>query len=219
MFHGGTNFAFGNGGLNFGQLEPVTSSYDYGAPLDESGRPRKLYWQIQKAITDYTQQSSPKITEIPAMMDTDRILFKPEARMFEDLPSSTFSSWPLNMEALDQSYGYTLYRYTAPADTSISGYLKPGDYPRDRVLVYINGTREGVIDAIYDPPQNVSLKVQAGDVLDLLVENQGRVDYSVPLFDQRKGIVGDVLCWVHHACPLEHIYVPRYQTTKNFPGC
>ena len=192
MFHGGTNFAFGAGGLNFGQLEPVTTSYDYAAPLNESGRPTSLYYRIKEAIADYTQEQAPSFPETPSMMETDDIPLKPVAKLFDCLPPMTYSGWPLNMEALGQSYGYILYRYTAPADTFLAGLLKPGDYPRDRVIVYVNDTKQGVIDALYYPTQNVTLNMTVSDELSLLVENQGRVDYNTPLLDQRKGIVGDV---------------------------
>ena len=41
MFHGGTNFGLTNGANDKGATRPITTSYDYDAPLDEAGtRPR-----------------------------------------------------------------------------------------------------------------------------------------------------------------------------------
>jgi hypothetical protein len=156
---------------------------------------------MKQAIEDYTKSSPPEFPHTPSMMETGDIPLKPVAKLFDDLPSSTYSGWPLTMEELDQSYGYTLYRYTAPPLTTASGLLHVGDGPRDRVIVYINGTKQGVIDAIYSPPQNVSIDINAGDVLDLLVENLGRVDYWTTLLDQRKGIIGNVYVGTHVIAP------------------
>ncbi|PCG98823.1 Glycoside hydrolase, family 35 [Penicillium occitanis (nom. inval.)] len=191
MFHGGTNFAFSNGGLNFGQLEAVTPSYDYGAPLDESGRPRELYWELRSAIANYTGKT-PNIVQTLPMSNISDVPLRPVAALLEESSDTIKSDSPINMEQLGQSYGYILYRYQAPYGANISGQLHPGDGPRDRVLVYVNGNKQGVIDATYYPPQNVTIQIVGGDVLELLVENQGRVDYSSPLLDQRKGIIGDV---------------------------
>ncbi|KAK4552563.1 hypothetical protein LTR86_010207 [Recurvomyces mirabilis] len=207
MFHGGSNFAFGNGGLNFGQLEAVTPSYDYAAPLNESGRPRDFYWQLRDFLLPYQNGSVPEYPETQPMLETDDIVLKPMAGMFDDLPAATFSGWPLSMEQLGQGRGYTLYRYTSPS--THTGLLKVGDGPRDRVIAYVNDTMKGVIDNVYVYPQNISLSLHAGDVLSLLVENQGRVDFSTPLYDQRKGIVGDVYIgtamlapWSMYALPI-----------------
>ena len=39
MFHGGTNFGLTNGANDKGTYQPITTSYDYDAPLDEAGQP------------------------------------------------------------------------------------------------------------------------------------------------------------------------------------
>ena len=43
MFHGGTNFGLTNGANDKGRYAPITTSYDYDAPLDESGHPTAKY--------------------------------------------------------------------------------------------------------------------------------------------------------------------------------
>ncbi|KAL1971186.1 hypothetical protein VTN77DRAFT_138 [Rasamsonia byssochlamydoides] len=94
------------------------------------------------------------------------------------------------MEALNQSYGFVLYEHTAAS--AVQGQIQPGDWPRDRVLVYVNGQRVGVIDRIYAAPATVEVELKKGDVLQLLVENLGRVDYGPAIVEQIKGIVGNV---------------------------
>ncbi|KAF2177612.1 glycoside hydrolase family 35 protein [Zopfia rhizophila CBS 207.26] len=100
-----------------------------------------------------------------------------------DLPRipKTTAKTPLTMAALGQAYGFTLYEHLAA--TPITGNVQPGDRARDRVL----------------HPPNVSVNLKAGDKLQLLVENLGRVDYYSRgnpyrnyLQDPYKGILGDV---------------------------
>lgn len=74
-----------------------------------------------------------------------------------------------------------LYEHTAKS--AVQGQLLPGDGPRDRVMVFVNGQRVGVIDRIYETPATVQVSLQKGDVLQLLVENLGRIDYGQALLD------------------------------------
>ena len=43
-----------NGGSYIADLYlPITTSYDFDAPLNEAGDPTEKYWQIQKVISKY----------------------------------------------------------------------------------------------------------------------------------------------------------------------
>jgi hypothetical protein len=209
MFHGGTNFGFGNGAVNFGTgLQPFTQSYDYGAALDESGRPNSLYNSIRQKLSQYVP-NIPTVPTSPPLQTISQFSLKPIAGLFDALPTlESSTTGPLSMEQLGQSYGYVLYEYAVT--TSASGNLQVGDYPRDRIIAYVNGVRKGVIDAIYAHPATVNLQLSPGDKLWLLVENLGRVDYGGAILDQRKGIVGSVKIggttlgnnWKHYSFPL-----------------
>lgn len=192
MFHGGSNWGFQNGALFLEQYAPVTSSYDYGAPLDESGRPTELFHALKKTISAYIPdgETVPDIPEMDNLIEIPEFELKPSVAMFDSLPEAISQKTPTHMEAIGQSVGFILYRHKATAD--IKGALKAGDGPRDRVLVYVNDKRVGVIDATHETPNTVNLDIKSGDVLDLLVENMGRVDYGPKLSEQRKGIVGKV---------------------------
>lgn len=50
------------------------------------------------------------------------------------------------MEELGQDYGFVLYEHEVTQ--AMSGLLQPGDRPRDRVIIYVNEARIGVIDSI-----------------------------------------------------------------------
>ncbi|PSS15320.1 glycoside hydrolase family 35 protein [Amorphotheca resinae ATCC 22711] len=191
MFHGGTNWGFQNGADWSDSLTPVTTSYDYGAPLDESGRITDVYSALRETISSYVAAGSipPVPKQIPPIQ-IDSIEVSPTLALFDFLPQPISAVTPTNMEALNQSHGFILYRHTV--QSAISGTLETGDAPRDRLLIYLNGKRAGVIDSIYQYPQTVTLALQPNDVLDILVENMGRVNYGPRIPDQRKGIVGNV---------------------------
>lgn len=121
------------------------------------------------------------------------------------------------MEELDQAYGFVLYEHQATQ--TLSGLLQPGDRARDRVIVYVNGAKVGVIDSTYPEPVNITLDIQPGDNLQLLVENLGRVDYWSlesgtfdALVDPYKGIFGNVTVggtiledWTMSSLPVDSV--------------
>ncbi|KAH6627713.1 glycosyl hydrolases family 35-domain-containing protein [Chaetomium tenue] len=193
MFHGGTSFGFGggSGGGSPNPITPFTTSYDYGAVLDETGRPASTYSRMRSAIAKHIPASSiPAIPSLPPLQSIPSFPLTPFAPLFPTTTTTPTnpSDTPLPMEALNQTFGLTLYTHTAT--TSSSGALTLTNGPRDRVIVYVNGARKGVLDGIYRRPATVNVALQAGDVLGLLVENLGRVDNGFT--DQRKGVVGDV---------------------------
>ncbi|CAG8983905.1 hypothetical protein HYALB_00005545 [Hymenoscyphus albidus] len=198
MFHGGTNFGFSNGALWQDQTRVWTSSYDYGAPLDESGRITDSYNAIRQTIQKYVEVGS--IPDVPLnlpMMEVPEFKLQPVIQLFETLGKNTLAEFPMSMEALGQDYGFTLYEniITWP----VSGSIQPGGHARDRVIIYVNGNRIGIIDSEYKNPPAVNVSLGIGDKLQLFVENLGRVNYysrGTPyqnrVTDPYKGIVGNV---------------------------
>lgn len=203
MFHGGTNWEFGNACLwdSNGYLDPVTTSYDYGAPLDESGRVTPLYRGLRGLIQQYGRDVAglPSIPTNVPLMTTPKVQLIPVAGLFDHLGEPTAAaSNPMYMEQLNQSYGYVLYEHTVKS--AISGPVIAGDHPRDRMIVLVNEERRGVQDMIYNNPPAVPVSLRPGDRLQLLVENLGRIDFQQHMDDQRKGIVGNVTI---NGCLLE----------------
>lgn len=229
MVHGGTNFGFGNGALWQDKTRAFTSSYDYGAPIDEAGRTTQLYRELRETIAKYVPEGSiPSIPEDIPLNQVPAFHLQPAARLFDTQArgKSVDSERPLSMEALSQSYGYTLYEHVATS--SVSGLLLPGDRPRDRVIVYLNETFHGVIDSTYTHPQNISVALTPGTKLQLLVENLGRVDYysrgtnlENRVLDPHKGIIGDVMVgnatlkgWSQYPVPLDSL--PDVESTGEY---
>jgi hypothetical protein len=206
MFHGGTSWGFGNGASSqLSPVQPFTTSYDYAAPLDETGRPSSLYNGFRSTISQYVS-NVPAVPSTPPIQSIAQFALTPVAGWFDSLPTPHTASSPVVMEALGQVFGYILYEHVATG--SNSGSVSPGDKARDRVIVYVNGVRQGVIDSIYSPPNTVNVNLQSGDYLWLLVENLGRADNGFS--DQTKGIKGSVTVggatltnWNMYTLPLD----------------
>jgi hypothetical protein len=223
MFHGGTNWGFQNGADWAKALTPVITSYDYGAPLTESGGITDIYLALRGLIVEFLGNGSvPAMPKNETPMTIPEIEMKPVVKLFDVLPAPVIAEYPTNMEKLGQSHGFTLYRHKVT--TSAKGVLVPGDHPRDRVLVYVNQTRVGVIDSIYEAPAKVNVDLKEGDVLDILVENMGRVNYGPRIPDQKKGIVGNVTIgksiikgWEMYILPLESPSASSSMAALNLP--
>ena len=191
MFCGGTNWGFQSGSDYNDATEPITTSYDYGAPLDESGRSTDIYDALRTTLIPFNPAGS--VPDVPAqqpMIEIPSITVEPYLSLFDALPSPVSSSSPTNMEALGQWYGFTLYRTNIT--TAVSGVLQPGVAAKDRVIVLVNGERVGVFDSTYQTQQVVTVSLQPGDVLDLFNENLGRVNFGPDIPYQTKGVFGDV---------------------------
>jgi beta-galactosidase len=61
----------------------------------------------------------------------------------------------------------------------------------DYAQVYVNGKRVGTLDRRLKQDR-LTLKLAKGDTLDLLVQNDGRINFGEKLLAERKGILGSV---------------------------
>ncbi|MFK2916123.1 beta-galactosidase [Dyella koreensis] len=209
MFHGGTSFGWMNG-ANWDKesYQPDVTSYDYDAPLNESGRPTPKYLAMRKAIADATGVKPPAMPATPATQAIDGIKLGESASLWDNLPAPVNAPEPRAMEDLDQAYGYILYRKVIPAD-------RPGDLVihglHDYAAVYVNQVLAGTLDRRLKQ-DTLAIKVAKGDTLDILVENTGRINFSTEMLNERKGILGEVALrgetlrdWKIYSLPLTHV--------------
>jgi beta-galactosidase len=196
MFHGGTSFGFMSGADNaHGNYLPDTTSYDYGAPLDESGRPTPKFFELRKIFGAYAtcgQQSGEQcLPPVPAVLPV--ITIKPMAltestSLWENLPVPIMKTNPEPMERLGQSFGYTLYRAHLPA--AVSGNLVLSDV-HDFALIYLDGALVGTLDRRANQSA-LALRSTGPARLDILVENTARINYSKAIRNELKGITKSV---------------------------
>lgn len=146
MFHGGTNFALGSGSIWRNKTSAFTTSYDYGSPLDESGRTTDYYFTLRDTITKYSNRSLPEPPANVPLLSIPEFQLFPRMRLWDMITTSTLGDFPSTMEELGQDYGFVLYEHKVTQ--TMSGLLQPGDRSRDRVIIYVNEARIGVIDSI-----------------------------------------------------------------------
>lgn len=191
MFHGGTTRDFMNG-ANMNATEayaPQVSSYDYDAPLDEAGNPTGKFLKFREVIAKHL----PAGTSLPAVPAKKRTIVIQDiqlnsfAPVFGKLPKPVLSKTPLSFEDLNQAYGFVLYR----TRISRAGLLKVKEL-RDYATVYINGKQAGVLDRRLTKDSLQLPDVPKNAVLDILVENNGRINYGPYLADNRHGITREV---------------------------
>ncbi len=185
MFHGGTSFGFMNG-ANYGKAyEPDVTSYDYDAPLDEAGRPRTKYFDLQKLI----QQHSPAVNLQPLPATLPVIEIPPfqltQAAPLDDLLMNPVrSDFPQPMELVGQSYGFILYRWYVERPTSGRLHII---HMSDYALVYQSDNKLAELDRRFNQDA-AHVDLAPGQPLDILIENMGRINYGPRMVNDRKGI-------------------------------
>jgi beta-galactosidase len=209
MFHGGTSFGWMNGANSNGNnYEPDVTSYDYDAPLDESGRPTAKYHLFRQVIAKDTGTLPPAVPSVAPTMKIPPFEAEESVSLWKVLPEPVRSERVESMEDLGQAYGYILYR------THLKGPRKGNlvlDGLHDYAQIYLDGKLAGVLDRRLDQthlPLNVP---DSGAQLDILVENTGRINFNIVLRGERKGIIGQVtvegkaaLGWEIFPLPMEH---------------
>lgn len=213
MFHGGTNFGFTSGANYYEKLAPDVTSYDYDALLTEWGDITEKYTAFQEVISEYTELPQfPLSTEIKKKA-YGTLQAKERVSLFdtlERLAKPIRSPYPLTMEELNQATGYVYYR-------SQLGKARPVEDFRliscmDRVNVFVNETLAMTqYDQEIGVKQSLSLTAEENE-LGLLVENMGRVNYSVKMNHQHKGIQDGVIVneafqadWEIFSLPMDNL--------------
>jgi beta-galactosidase len=190
MFHGGTSFGFMNGANFDKSYLPQTTSYDYDAPLDESGRPTKKYFAFREIIAKHRPgETLPPVPASEPTISIPPIQLSEASPLWENLGTPIMSDIPKPMEALGQSYGYILYR--ARVAGPVQGKLTIREL-HDYAEVFVNHELAGVLDRRLGQ-DSLPIKGATSQVtIDILVENTGRINFSKALRTERKGITESV---------------------------
>jgi beta-galactosidase len=191
MFHGGTTRDFMNG-ANMNKTEPYApqvSSYDYDAPLDEAGNPTEKFMKFRAVIAKHLPQGTqlPPVPEKKKTLAITEIKLTSSSSLFENLPKTIVSKFPLTFEDINQAYGFVLYRSSISKD----GLLKVKEL-RDYATIFLNGKQVGVLDRRINKDSLQLTNVPKNAVLDVLVENNGRINYGPYLTDNRHGVTKEI---------------------------
>ena len=194
MFHGGTSFGFGAGSSYINnKFLPDVTSYDYDAPLDESGRPTPKYFAYRKELAKWSschnESCLPPVPAVAPPITIPTIPFAEFTSLWNDLPRPAASALAAPMEHFGQDLGYILYRTQLPEP--VHGALVIRDV-HDFASIYVDGKLVGTMDRRNAAPDGSVLPVQiniAGPAqLDILVANDGRVHVDHTMRTETKGI-------------------------------
>lgn len=189
MTHGGTNWGHWAGANSPGYAPDVTS-YDYDAPISESGLVTPKYHALRSVLAKYDQAILK--TKIPKPIPTIKIRefeLKEYAPLFENLPVPKSDRDIHSMEYYNQGFGSILYQTELPAVDEESTLLI--EEPHDYVQIFIDGDLIGKLDR--RKGEN-SIRIPANSqpaTLDLLVEATGRINFGRAINDY-KGITNKV---------------------------
>lgn len=220
MAHGGTSFGFENGA----NLQPLFSveptSYDYDAPISEAGDLTPKYYAFRNLFSKYVNlpDNIPFPLPISPKANYGTVQLHYLSNIFHIRGTKLAPLWgtatsPKTFEELDQNTGFVLYetiiskRMPDPVILSLFGL-------RDRANIYINEILQGIVSRTNESTDgSVSIPlslVQEGDILQILVENQGRIGFG-PGIKEFKGLTGKVMIgktevigkWKMYSMPLQ----------------
>ncbi|WP_426663395.1 beta-galactosidase [Rhodanobacter aciditrophus] len=195
VVHGGTNFGFGagaNADNDYANFQPVITSYDYGAPIDEQGAPTADYHVFRQLFAAHSAQPLPALPAVPSMASFATFTPQPHASLWDNLPAAKQVGQPQSNELLfGQDHGLVLYRHA----TKGGGELTI-DGVRDYATVFHGGRHVDCISRVKHPKLRAgnTLRLPAGRdeaPLEILVDSFGHVNYGHAMAD-RKGLVGEV---------------------------
>lgn len=199
MTFGGTNFGFTSGanltftykdaemGIGENVYRPVITSYDYDAAISEWGGYNDSFWYIRDILTGGKGILPPE----PTLQDIGTVSLTKYAKLSDNLHiGRQFKSKVLhNMEYYDQNNGYILYKKVMNYDSPYNSMRIDGLH--DRAHIFLNGE---LVDVRYRAenevqPVDFGRVLVKGDVLEILVENMGRIGFGFTTYrGDRKGI-------------------------------
>lgn len=196
MAHGGTNFGLSSGANHDGSIQPTVTSYDSDAPIAEDGRLTEKFHVMREA---FHTASGRELTPIPAHLEHPAPVI-PACTVdmqrgtalldFVRAVEPVRSVKPMSFEQMGLDRG--LVHYTAQAVLPMGeGTIRIRGL-HDRAYIWVDNVYAGVLtDANCQEGLNVTGTGELA-VLEILVENQGRINYG-PNFGQGKGILDGVL--------------------------
>nr|XP_026648084.1 beta-galactosidase-1-like protein isoform X1 [Zonotrichia albicollis] len=195
MFHGGTNFAYWSGADYKGQYKPVTTSYDYDAPLSEAGDPTEKLFAIRTVISKFQPLPVGPMPPATPKYAYGWVALRKYADLLDVLdvlcPSGPIQSqFPLTFEALKQVHGFVVYHTQLPWDVPDPATLgAPPHSICDRGYVMLQKEYQGTLER--DGQTTLHVTGRAGDSLDILMENMGRISFGANTSDF-KGLLGNL---------------------------
>ena len=228
MVHGGTSFGF-NAGANSAPFAPQPTSYDYDAPISEAGDLTDKYVAIRDVLKNYTT-----IPTMPVKNGTKANYGKVQLKFIGDVfsqlqKSDIFSVMreshkPMTFEQLGQDNGFVLYQHIFKNTASDPAVLEVKTL-HDRGYVFVDNNFVGILGR-FEKVSSMPLQLKSNQLLQILVENQGRINFGPDMDADQKGVLSSVTLnghtldgWKMHGLPLSSLtrnkLVPQHPPLKH----
>lgn len=190
MTHGGTSFGHW-AGANSPGFYPDVTSYDYDAPINEYGQATPKYWELREMMAKFSDKKLPSVPKTPMP-----IVSFPKVELTEYAPidcgieKSVTERDLKTFEDLNMGWGAVKYVTSLP-EIKTQSLLTLKDC-HDYAQVFINGKFIGKIDRVLYESTLTLPSVKEGDVLTILVEGMGRINFGRAIKDF-KGITNNAL--------------------------
>ena len=201
MTHGGTSFGHW-AGANSPGFAPDVTSYDYDAPINEQGLPTSKFWELRTMMQKYSLSPGPSPkgkgnkVALPAVPKAPMpIIEVPQFKLEKVMDlcglvtKRVENRDVLTMEDMDCGWGMIQYTTTLP-DIPRKSVLTLNDC-HDYAQIWVNHQFVGSIDRVKNEKSLMLPPVKKGDVLNILVEAMGRINFGRAIKDF-KGITSDV---------------------------
>ena len=189
MTHGGTNWGHW-AGANSPGFAPDVTSYDYDAPISESGQTTPKYWKLRETLARYMDgQKQAKVPALIKPISIPAFRFTEMAPLFDNLPAARKDENIRTMEEYDQGFGSILYRTSLP-ELEAGATLTVND-AHDFAQIFIDGRYIGKLDRRNGEKQLALPACPKGARMDILVEAMGRINFGRAIKDF-KGITHNV---------------------------
>ncbi|MBR2358959.1 MAG: beta-galactosidase [Bacteroidaceae bacterium] len=190
MTHGGTSFAHW-AGANSPGFAPDVTSYDYDAPINEYGHATPKYYELREMMAEFSDKKLPSVPKAPMpLVSFPKVTLDQFVPIDRGIRRRTESREVKTFEDLNMGWGTVKYSTVLP---EIKGQslltLKDG---HDYAQVYINSRYIGKMDRVLGETSLALPSVKRGDVLVILVEGMGRINFGRAIKDF-KGITDKVI--------------------------
>ncbi|NXV25751.1 BGAL galactosidase, partial [Rissa tridactyla] len=176
------------------QYKPVTTSYDYDAPLSEAGDPTEKLFAIRTIISKFQPLPVGPMPPATPKYAYGRVALQKYADLLDVLDVLCLSGpiqsqFPLTFEAIKQAHGFVVYRTWLPRDVLDPATLgAPPHSVCDPLTLWLQ-EYQGTLER--DGQTTLRVTGRAGDTLDVLLENMGRISFGANISDF-KGLLGNL---------------------------
>lgn len=189
MTHGGTSFGHW-AGANSPGFAPDVTSYDYDAPINEQGLPTSKFWELRTMMQKYAKGKLPAVPKAPMpIVSVPQFRLEKVMDLCGLVTKRVENRDVLTMEDMDCGWGMIQYTTTLP-DIPRKSVLTLNDC-HDYAQIWVNHQFVGSIDRVKNEKSLMLPPVKKGDVLNILVEAMGRINFGRAIKDF-KGITSDV---------------------------